>query len=197
MKPLNKEKIILASGSPRRKELMETAGLDFDIIPADIDESALPFKGDPGAYARQLSLKKAQAVAVDHPHTWTIGADTIVVVDDQLLGKPENKDDALAMLQRLSGESHSVYTGFSIVHPADETLFSRAVETKVRFKYLSQEEIIWYANTKEPYDKAGAYGIQGIGAFIVKQIKGSYTNVVGLPVCELIQALAGFGVIRF
>lgn len=197
MKFINSDKIILASASPRRKDLMRSAGLRFDIFAAGIDEQAVPYTGDPGAYVERLSLKKAQAIAPKHPDAWTIGADTIVVVDNTVLGKPIDKDEALSMLGRLNDRTHSVYTGFSLVRPSDNIRLTRSVETRVRFKALSLKEILWYEGTHEPYDKAGGYGIQGIGAFMVKQIKGSYSNVVGLPVCELIQTLAQLKIVQF
>ncbi|WDP93050.1 MAG: septum formation protein Maf [Desulfobacter sp.] len=197
MEIINTEKIILASGSPRRKELMQTAGLVFDIIPADIDESSIPFNGDPGAYVQNLSARKAEAIAMNHPNAWTVGADTIVVADNTILGKPRDKNDAVAMLTALSGRNHSVFTGFSVIRPAGDISFTQSVETIVTFKPLSREEILWYAGTQEPYDKAGGYGIQGIGSFMVQEIAGSYSNVVGLPVCELIQTLAQLRVIQF
>jgi len=197
MTPINTEKLILASASPRRKDLMEQAGLEFDISAANIDEDAVPYDGDPGAYVQILSAKKAETVALRHPDVWTIGADTIVVVDNAILGKPKNLNTALSMLGQLSDRTHSVYTGFCIMGPSKEIALTRAVETQVRFKALSQEEITWYANTGEPYDKAGGYGIQGIGAFMVQEISGSYSNVVGLPVCELIQTLAQLKIIHF
>ncbi len=176
---------------------MASASLSFDIIPADIDESAVPFNKSPEAYVQTLSTQKAQTIAGNHPQAWTIGADTIVVLDNSILGKPADKARAMDMLAALSGNTHSVYTGFSIIHPETNITETRAVETQVTFKTLSNEEIQWYADTKEPYDKAGGYGIQGIGAFMVQSISGSYSNVVGLPVCELIQTLAHLGVIQF
>ena len=197
MKTINKEKIILASGSPRRKELMAQAGIDFKIHVADIDE----YKVDPGMtpenYVCLLSQIKAQAVAPNYPDAWTIGADTIVAVDNTILGKPAGHQQAVTMLSRLSNREHSVFTAFTITRPDADEMVNRVVNTRVRFKKLSNDEINWYAETGEPYDKAGGYGIQGIGAFLVKEISGSYTNVVGLPVCELIEALAALGAISF
>ncbi|WP_286819381.1 Maf family protein [Desulfobacter sp. UBA2225] len=197
MKTINKESIILASGSPRRKELMTQAGIDFKIHVADIDES----KVDPGMpaenYVCLLSKTKAQAVAAHYPDAWTIGADTIVAVGNTILGKPAGHRQAVTMLTQLSNREHSVFTAFTITRPDSDDLITRVVNTRVRFKALSKDEINWYADTGEPYDKAGGYGIQGIGAFLVKEISGSYTNVVGLPVCELIDALASLGAISF
>ena len=197
MKTINKEKIILASGSPRRKELMAQAGIDFKIHVADIDESKVDPGMAPENYVCLLSKIKAQAVAANYPDAWTIGADTIVAVDNTILGKPAGYQQAVNMLSRLSNREHSVFTAFTITRPDADEVVKRVVNTRVRFKKLSNDEINWYAETGEPYDKAGGYGIQGIGAFLVKEISGSYTNVVGLPVCELIEALAALGAISF
>jgi len=197
MKTINKEKIILASSSPRRKELMAEAGIDFKIHVADIDESKVDPGMAPENYVCLLSQIKAQAVAANYPDAWTIGADTIVAVDNTILGKPAGHQQAVTMLSRLSNREHSVFTAFTITRPDANEVVTRVVNTRVRFKKLSNDEINWYANTGEPYDKAGGYGIQGIGAFLVKEISGSYTNVVGLPVCELIEALAALGAINF
>lgn len=197
MKTINKEKIILASASPRRKELMAQAGIDFKVHVADIDESKVDPGMAPENYVCLLSKIKAQAVAANYPDAWTIGADTIVAVDNTILGKPAGHQQAVTMLSRLSNREHSVFTAFTITRPDANEVVTRVVNTRVRFKKLSNDEINWYANTGEPYDKAGGYGIQGIGAFLVKEISGSYTNVVGLPVCELIEALAALGAINF
>ena len=173
------------------------AGLDFDICVADIDESAVPYDGDPGAYVQILAVQKAEAVAADASDAWIIGADTIVVADKTVLGKPRDRDQAVSMLRRLSNRIHSVFTGFSIIRPDQNIALTRAVQTQVRFKDLSGAEMSWYADTGEPYDKAGGYGIQGIGGFMVQEINGSYSNVVGLPVCELIQTLSQLKIIQF
>ncbi len=197
MKPINQKPIILASGSPRRKTLMNQAGLAFKIHVADIDESGVDVNMAPKDYVNLLSRMKAQAVAGSYPYAWTIGADTIVAVDNAILGKPRDRDEAVAMLNRLSDTDHFVYTAFTIVRPETDQMVARVIDTRVRFKKLSIDEINWYADTKEPYDKAGGYGIQGIGAFMVKEISGSYTNVVGLPVCELINVLTQIGAVSF
>ncbi|MBP8830373.1 MAG: septum formation inhibitor Maf [Desulfobacter sp.] len=197
MKTINKESIILASGSPRRKELMTQAGIDFKIHVADIDESKVDPGMAPENYVCLLSKTKAQAVAAHYPDAWTIGADTIVAVGNTILGKPAGHRQAVTMLTQLSNREHSVFTAFTITRPDSDDLITRVVNTRVKFKALSKDEINWYADTGEPYDKAGGYGIQGIGAFLVKEISGSYTNVVGLPVCELIDALASLGAISF
>jgi septum formation protein len=164
---------------------------------ADIDESIVDPGMAPENYVCLLSKTKAQAVAAHYPDAWTIGADTIVAVGNTILGKPAGHRQAVTMLTQLSNREHSVFTAFTITRPDSDDLITRVVNTRVKFKALSKDEINWYADTGEPYDKAGGYGIQGIGAFLVKEISGSYTNVVGLPVCELIDALASLGAISF
>lgn len=194
---INKENIILASGSPRRKDLMAQAGINFKIRVADIDESKVDMSMAPEDYVCLLSKTKANAVATNYPDAWTIGADTIVALGTKILGKPAGHRQAVTMLTQLSNREHSVFTAFTITRPDSDDMVTRVVNTRVWFKELSNDEINWYAGTGEPYDKAGGYGIQGIGAFLVKEITGSYTNVVGLPVCELIDALVSLGAISF
>lgn len=186
--------VILASASPRRKYLLEQAGLSIEVIPADIDEEVVG-EIDPAARVRLLAEAKAMRIAEDNPDRWIIGADTAVVIDGRILGKPVSKQDARKMLMRLSGRTHQVYTGYALVCALLEKRFSEAVCTDVRFKDLNEHEIDWYVHTGEPFDKAGAYAIQGIGTFLVKSISGSYTNVVGLPVCEVIEKLIAEGVV--
>jgi len=180
--------IILASQSPRRKQLLEQAGVTFIIVPAHIDET--PFLKNPPADAVSASAKaKSNQVSNQYPDHWIIAADTIVVINNTILGKPDSKEHAREMLQTLSGKVHEVFTGYSICCLKKNKTFSGIVKTHVRFKALQFDEIEWYLQTDEPYDKAGAYAIQGIGAFIVQSIDGSYTNVVGLPVCEVMDIL--------
>lgn len=193
---INTEKLILASSSPRREALLRQIGMDIKISPANIDESKILTR-DPEEHVKELSFLKADKTARSYPDDWILGADTIVVVQDQILGKPQSSAQAIAMLSRLNDGEHSVYTGFCILHSQRKILISQAIETKVIFKPLSQQEIKWYVNTGEPFDKAGAYAIQGIGAFLVKGISGSYTNVVGLPVCELVETLNRLNIIQF
>ena len=197
MKTINIEKIVLASGSPRRKDLMAQAGIDFKVHVADIDESKVDPNMTPENYVSLLSKTKALAVASNYPDAWTIGADTIVAVDNTILGKPDGYRQAVSMLTTLSNRTHNVFTAFSITRPNTNNIITRVVNTQVQFKKLSRDEINWYAETDEPYDKAGGYGIQGIGAFLVKEISGSYTNVVGLPVCELIDSFTSLGALKF
>ena len=187
--------LILASQSPRREYLLKQAGLHFSVIPSRIDEGRFQLT-DPGDYVKTLARAKADDVARQYPESWVIGADTIVTIGQSILGKPQNIEDAKAMLRRLSGQSHAVFTGYAIVNRKSQRHVCEAVETTVVFKDLSNEEIDWYAQSDEPFDKAGAYAIQGLGTFLVRRIDGSYTNVVGLPVCEVIETLLGLGAIQ-
>ncbi len=195
MKLIDTKKIILASKSPRRRELLEQLGLSIKIVPPNTDEAGISIK-NPEKYVKELSFLKAKNISLFYPNDWTLGADTIVVVDDQILGKPRSKTDAIEMLNTLNNCEHSVFTGFSIVNQKKKCIITQSVETKVFFKRLNPQEIQWYVNTGEPFDKAGSYGIQGIGAFLVKRISGSYSNVVGLPVCEVIETLMNLNVIQ-
>jgi len=192
--PHDRPRLILASKSPRRNELLEQAGLTFSVIPSDFDESTVALS-DPDSYVITLAESKAVDISQKHPAGWVIGADTIVLIDRKILGKPASKEKARDMLQRLSGKTHQVLTGYCICCKKKNRFFSETIKTDVRFKKLSDAEIEWYIQTGEPFDKAGAYAIQGIGTFLVKSINGSYTNVVGLPVCEVIEFLIKEGVI--
>nr|NJM04707.1 septum formation inhibitor Maf [Desulfobacula sp.] len=195
MKPINLEKLLLASRSPRRKELLEQTGIELEILPSDIDEEDIPIK-NPVEYVKTLSFMKAEKVSTAYPDSWILGADTIVVIRDQILGKPESEHQAMEMLRLLSDREHLVFTGFCIMNQHKQALIKTAVETRVWFKSLSDQEIRWYVSTREPFDKAGGYGIQGLGAFLVRKISGSYSNVVGLPVCEVVEALMELKIIE-
>lgn len=186
--------LILASKSPRRRYLLKKAGLVVTVVPSRIDERTIPVS-TPEKYVKMLAEAKAGDVSIRYPESWVIGADTIVLIDGTILGKPKSHGDARQMLERLSGKTHQVLTGYAICCRAKNRRYSETVKTDVRFKSLSEAEIEWYIQTKEPFDKAGAYAIQGIGTFLVKSIHGSYTNVVGLPVCEVIEFLLKEGVI--
>lgn len=189
-------KIILASTSPRRKELLQSVGIEFEIIAPFSDESLL-VKEIPENYAIRLSREKSLSVSQNlDGNALVIGADTIVVVDNEILGKPIDEEDARVMLNKLSGKAHYVLTAFTITKPKDEILHTHVVGTEVVVKTLEPDEIEGYIKTTEPMDKAGAYGIQGVGAFMVKEIKGSYTNVVGLPLVEVIEVLKKLGAIE-
>ncbi len=193
-KSCNEPLLILASKSPRRRYLLNQAGLSFSVIPSNIDEKSVP-KSSPENYARLLAEAKASDISKKYPEKWVIGADTIVLINGSILGKPGSIAEARAMLKRLSGRTHKVLTGYCICCKNKKQHFSETKTTKVVFKKLTDEEIKWYTHTKEPFDKAGAYAIQGLGTFLVKSINGSYTNVVGLPVCEVIEFLLKQGVI--
>lgn len=186
-------KIILASSSPRRKELLQLIHLPFTVHPSDVDENIsepLP----PNKMVEELAYRKAADIAKNYHEGIVIGADTIVVLDDEILGKPKNVDDAFAMLTRLQGRTHEVYSGIAIIDAATEKNKVTHQKTKVVMKPLTEEEITLYINTKEPMDKAGSYGIQGIGAMLIEGIEGDYFNVVGLPVSLLTQELQHFGI---
>jgi len=195
MKPINLEKLLLASQSPRRKELLEQTGIELEIVPSDIDEEDISIK-NPVEYVKTLSFMKAEKVAAAYPDSWILGADTIVVVRDQILGKPESEHHAREMLRLLSDREHLVFTGFCIMNKHKRAVIKTTVKTRVWFKSLSDQEIKWYISTREPFDKAGGYGIQGLGAFLVKKISGSYSNVVGLPVCEVVETLMKLKIIE-
>ncbi len=188
--------LILASKSPRRRYLLKQAGVEFTVIPSSFDESAIP-EADPDVFVRILAQAKAGVVSEQHPHSWVIGADTIVVVDDTILGKPSSMTEARSMLTTLSGRVHRVLTGFSLCRHAENRHYAEVVSTDVRFKVLTPDEIEWYVHTSEPFDKAGAYAAQGLGAFMIKHIHGSYSNVVGLPVCEVVECLVREGIVEF
>jgi len=197
MKPSDNTPIlILASKSPRRRYLLSRAGLQFSVIPSQVDESSISVSS-PSLFAKVLAEAKAMDVAENYPDHWVIGADTIVLIDGLILGKPDSTAHAREMLYRLSGQTHQVITGYCVYQKSSGKRFSDSVKTDVLFKKLSDQEIEWYLDTKEPFDKAGAYAIQGFGTFLVKSINGSYSNVVGLPVCEVIECLIREGVVGF
>ncbi|RCU50074.1 septum formation inhibitor Maf [Corallincola holothuriorum] len=173
--------LTLASASPRRKELLSQLWPSFAVIPADIDET--PHVGEqPRAHVTRLAQEKALTVSALHPHTLVLAADTIVVARGEILGKPENDQDAFTMLGLLSGQEHQVMTAISVAFT--DKVFSQCVETQVWFRPLSNADITEYWATGEPADKAGAYGIQGLGGRFVERINGSYSAVVGLPLVE-------------
>lgn len=189
----DKPLIILASKSPRRKHLLERAGISFSVMPSGFDEAEVDI-GPPEEYVKTLAERKAADISSQYPESWVIGADTIVVADDEILGKPGSREEACGMLGKLSGKKHRVLTGFAVLREENNRYYSKSVDTDVVFRDLTAEEINWYVKTKEPFGKAGAYAIQGIGAIFVKSVFGSYTNVVGLPVCEVTEHLIKEGV---
>jgi septum formation protein len=187
---------VLASASPRREELLRSLGLSFTILPAHIDETWQ--EGEtPAAHVRRLAREKAAAMAVKHPQAIVLGADTIVALDGLILGKPKNRKQAREMLQRLSGRTHTVFTGFTLAQESRNVAKTRVVRSAVRFKVISPDEMGWYIASAEPYDKAGGYAAQGMGASFIKSIRGSYTNVIGLPVCEVLEELKKLDAVHF
>ena len=178
-------KLVLASKSPRRSEILKTAGIDFTVRVADADET-IPDGTRPQDAVVFLAARKAMAVERADDET-VLGADTIVVLDNKILGKPKNRDDAFNMLKNLSGRVHSVFTGVCAI--GDDISITFAEETKVEFMSLTDEEINAYIDTDEPYDKAGAYGIQGLASKFIRGIEGDYFNVVGLPVSRIYEKI--------
>ena len=172
-------RLVLASRSPRRADLLTRAGYDFEVAPADIDERLLADE-TPAAHVRRLARQKVAHVARDHPESIVLGADTVVVTDGVVLGKPADDGDAARMLGRLAGRTHEVLTGVALHTGNDQQCDVEA--TRVTFRELTGEEIAWYVGSGEPAGKAGAYAIQGRASRFVTRIEGSYTNVVGLPV---------------
>lgn len=186
--------LVLASGSPRRREFLENLGLQFRVVSSDIPEP--PFEDEaPVDYALSMAEKKGTIISGMHPESWIISADTIVVTGKQVLGKPNTTEEAVSMLQSLSGQWHQVISAFCIMSQNSQA-YKKSVESRVKFKRLTAPEIKSYAATGECMDKAGAYAVQGIGAFMIEKIEGSYTNVVGLPLCELVDGLLSLGIIK-
>jgi septum formation protein len=185
------EHLILASSSPRRKELLENIHLTFEVSSSDVDES-FPDGLSPDVVVKLLAERKAKAVAANNPTAFVLGADTIVVLEGTVLGKPNDEAEAADMLRKLSGKTHEVYTGVAIVSPNDAISFYE--KTTVTFWELTETEINMYVSSGEPLDKAGAYGIQQLGSFLVKEIQGDYFSVVGLPISRTVRELrrAGF-----
>ena len=184
--------IVLASASPRRTELMALAGIEFSVLPADINEDVLPGE-TPAEHVMRLSQEKSDAVAGKTDGRYFIGADTVVVLDERIMGKPADEDEAFRMLSALSGRIHEVITGFSVLDKISGIHLSRCVRTEVTFKVLSEAEIRAYIATGCPMDKAGAYAIQGGAVHFIRSICGSYTNVIGLPMTELYETLYQLG----
>jgi septum formation protein len=186
--------LVLASESPRRKSLLRQVDLPFHAVPSHVEENQI--SGEPSAEVSRLAEKKARAVHPEFSDNWILGADTVVVVGDKLLGKPHDHHDAESMLYLLRGKEHEVITGFCLLNPKGDVAQIQAITTLVKIKWLAADEIKAYIATGEPFGKAGGYAIQGIGAFIVESISGSYTNVVGLPVCAVIKSLLAAGALK-
>lgn len=176
---------ILASGSPRRKEILETMGISFLVDVSEVDET---FSGTPEEAVSELSCRKAKAVAQRYYDVYVLAADTLVYAD-HILGKPGTKEKAMDMLYELSDRWHSVFTGLTLIHPRSGQMIQRVCETRVHFAPMSDEEIEAYAASGECNDKAGAYGIQSLGGIFIDKIEGSYSNVVGLPMSVLYEMI--------
>ncbi len=192
--------LILGSGSPRRRQILQDIGIPIRVKPGDADESFRSSES-PSSYLERVVLEKLRDVAgrLDHqPHGGVLVADTIVLLDDQMLGKPSDEADARRMLERLSGRRHEVRTRFALAAPEapSEPVHAQTVCTAVHFRSLSGAEIRGYAASGEGLDKAGAYAAQGLGAFAIERIDGSYPNVVGLPTCEVVSALLRTGLLE-
>jgi len=193
----SEESFILASASPRRKELLKKLVKRFQVIVSHVDEHDFP-KQDPVAYALMVAEKKAQTVCQeDNPkrsHAWILAADTIVVLEDRILGKPRDRDQARQMLTDLQGKQHRVITGICLMHVLKGICCVEAVQTHVWMRRIGDREIDDYIRTGEPFDKAGGYAIQGLAGQFVKKVQGSYTNVVGLPLERLQELFETYGI---
>ncbi len=187
------QKIVLASSSPRRTEILSRIGLKFIVDPGDYEED-MTLKLVPRELVKRLSLKKAESVARRHKDAVVIGADTCVVYKNRVLGKPGTPKRARAMLKLLSGTAHSVFTGFTIIDTKTRKRVSRVSESRIYFRKLGGREIDAYVKTGEPLDKAGAYAVQGRGAAFVRKVEGDFFGVMGLPLYEIVRELARFGV---
>ncbi len=184
-------RLILASASPRRRELLAGLGLEFEVQPAAIDEGRHDGES-PGDLVRRLGLDKARTVAKTHPGAVVLGSDTAVILDGEPLGKPRDRDHGIAMLSALSGREHEVLSSVALAGPEGETV--RLNRSRVRFRSLAREEIAAYWDTGEPADKAGAYAIQGLGGIFVERLEGSFSGVMGLPVFETARLLTDAGI---
>jgi septum formation protein len=188
------DSIVLASESTRRVDILRTLGISFSIIPPDIDETKNKDE-TPQQFDERISHEKAIKVGNHFPDKWVIAADTIVVLKGKVLGKPKNERDAFNMLKTLRGKWHKVITGYCVLNLLKNIVYKDIVETKVFVRHMTDDEINRYIKTSEPMGKAGSYAVQGKGGYMVKEIKGSYTNVVGLPICEIAEALLSLGVL--
>ena len=186
-------RFVLASSSPRRRELLASIGVAFDVVASHIPEEHRPGEA-PEEYVARLSREKANAIAAKHQDRWIIAADTTVLLGDQLLEKPVDDRDAVRMLSLIAGRTHTVYSGVTLQNAARGHHETRVAESEVRMLPLTPEDIEWYVATAEPLDKAGAYAVQGIGSMFIDSIHGSYTNVVGLPLAMLFQMMRKAGI---
>lgn len=188
-------KVILASKSPRRVEILEKIVKEFEVVQSNFDENTIDFKGDIEKYVKDLSRNKAIEVSkrLNEPSI-VIAADTVVFQGGKVLEKPKNEEDAFSMLSSLSGNTHKVYSGICLINTYDDTVVTDCDCTEVRFSELNPRQIRNYINSGEPMDKAGAYGIQGLGGAFVEGIKGCYYNVMGLPLNKLYKALENYDI---
>lgn len=190
-----RERLILASSSPRRRDLLARLGLKFEVMEANIEEKPLPGEGAK-EFALRAACDKADVVCRRHGSAWVLGADTVVVHENRLLGKPADNGEALAVLLRLSGRGHLVHTGFCLENRGKNVAVHRLVTTEVYFSPFDEAVAAAYVTCGEPLDKAGSYGIQGIGGFLVERVRGSCSNVIGLPLAEVIEELLRHGVVE-
>lgn len=179
--------MILASKSPRRKEILENFGFNIKIITKEIEE--ISDKISVPEKIKDISYKKTKIISDEHGEEYVVGADTVVVVDNEILGKPKNEEDVYQMLKKLSGRSHQVITAFTIINKSKNLVLSDYDTTNVYFKDISEKEIKWYIETREPFDKAGSYGIQGKGAIFIEKIEGDFFSVVGFPLGKFVRSL--------
>lgn len=187
-------RLILASCSPRRKSLLESAGISPFVVPPDVEEDSPSGSLPPWELVRSLAKKKVLAVASRFPQDLVLGGDTIVFIDGMVLGKPKDEDDARATLRRIAGRTHWVYTGVALYEPGSGTVLDDHDETAVTIRALDDQEIDWYVRTGEPMDKAGSYALQGIGGLFVTRVEGDFTGVVGLPLPKVYDLLRRAGV---
>jgi len=188
------QRLILASGSPRRRELLGACGLTPEVIVSHADETVLPGER-PQALVERLSALKAGDIARQHPDAWVLGGDTIVVLDDEILGKPNDPAHAEAMLWRMQGRSHEVWGSFSILHHGQAIVRTRSHRSLVTLEPMTPARIAAYVATGEPLDKAGSYALQGIGAGLVRSVEGSHSNVIGLNLAAVLDDLESLGII--
>jgi septum formation protein len=194
--PINKSNpLVLASISPRRKAILTQIGIPFEAVGSMVEETFCKVM-QPAKIVCEMAICKAESVRHIHKNCWILGADTIVVMNKRVFGKPKDSRDCHDMLVCLRGKNHRVITGFCIFDPGGQKVHIEAVTTKVKIKEISEIEIQTYIETGEAFGKAGGYAIQGIGSFMIEHINGSYTNVVGLPVCEVISALVKCGALK-
>ncbi|MBF0495086.1 MAG: septum formation protein Maf [Deltaproteobacteria bacterium] len=189
------QSFILASNSPRRRRLLANLGLTFEVYPSQSESGRHPSEA-PQRFAERQARIKGRDIAAQFPETWALAADTIVVLGDQIMGKPHHQAEAVDMLLALNGRSHQVITAFCLRHHAVGREVCRAVTSEVFFKLITHDTISAYVATGEPLDKAGAYGLQGRGGALIDRVEGSYDNVVGLPVAEVIAEMITWGILR-